>query len=682
MKKSILIMFTGLMCLACTNNNDKPEALNTLESYNVESFEDLGILRYEVKGWDKLSDNQKRLIYCLNESALWGRDIIFDQNNRYNLAIRRTLEAIYENYTDKSNPEFEKLELYLKRVWFSNGIHHHYGEEKFLPQFSQEFFAEAVKSLPDTKNLIREGQSVDEFLLEIIPVMFDPNIFAKKVNQDSSIDVILNSANNYYGEGVTQEDAENFYDAMKDPNDTTPLPYGLNSRLVKEDGKLVEKTYKIGGLYSAAIEKIVYWLEEAGKYAENPQQKEVIKLLVDYYKTGDLKLYDAYSIEWVKDTESLVDFINGFTETYGDALGFKASWESIVNYKDLEATAISELISINAQWFEDHSPVAPEFKKKEVKGVTAKVITATILGGDCYPPTPIGVNLPNSNWIRKDYGSKSVTITNITEAYDKASEGSGFNEEFVIDDETRELLKKYGSVTNNLHTDLHECLGHGSGQLLPGVDPDALKIYGSTIEEARADLFGLYYMPDAKMIELGLLDNPEAYKAEYYKYMMNGLLTQLSRIDLGKNIEESHMRNRALIARWVLKHGKEENVVELVNIDGKTFVKVNDYEKMRDLIGQLLAEIQRIKSEGDFKSAQAIVEKYAVNIDPALHTEIKDRYSKLEVTPYKGFVNPVYTITKDSKGNMTVKNPRYDEGYAEQMLRYSKDYSVLPTYND
>ncbi|MDH8701812.1 dipeptidyl-peptidase-3 [Dysgonomonadaceae bacterium PH5-43] len=678
MKKVFIIMTTAIMCLSCS---DKKEEQGNFE-YNVESFADLGILRYQVTGWEDLNDSQQKLIYCLNEAALQGRDILFDQNNKYNLAIRRTLEAIYANFEgDKSSDDYKNFEVYLKRVWFSNGIHHHYGEEKFLPEFSQEFFSNAVKALDKSLVPTRENQSVDAFLEELMPVMFDPTMYAKKVNQDVSLDVIQNSANNYYGENVTQAEVENFYNKMKDPNDKTPVAYGLNSRLEKKDGVLVENVYKVGGLYSPAIEKIVYWLKQASFYTENEQQALAIKLLIEYYETGCLKKYDEYSIAWVKDTNSLVDFVNGFTETYGDALGIKASWEALVNFKNLEATAISQLISENAQWFEDNSPVDPQFKKKEVKGVTAKVITAAILGGDCYPATPIGINLPNSNWIRKDYGSKSVTITNITEAYNKAG-GSSSREEFVCCDYEKELMKNFGSQTDNLHTDLHECLGHGSGQLLPGVDPDALKIYGATIEEARADLFALYYIADAKMVELGLLDNEEAYKAEYYKYIMNGMLTQLSRVDLGKDIEESHMRNRALIARWVYEHGKEDKTIELVKENGKTYIKINDYTNMRGLVGELLKEIQRIKSTGDFDAAKALVEAYAVKIDPELHKEIKDRYEALNIAPYKGFVNPVYTAEMDTEGNIKNIDVTYTEGYAEQMMRYSKNYSNLPTYND
>ena len=675
---------TAVLCLSCVNQkNENQDTEQKPFDYNVERFADLGILRYQVTDWENLSLNQKKLIHCLNEAALHGRDIIFDQNNRYNLAIRRVLEAIYTQYQgDKTSADFEALTVYLKRVWFSCGIHHHYGQEKFLPDFSEAFFKEAVQSLNPALVPTREGQSVTDFLAEIIPVMFEPAVYPKKVNQDSGIDVIIHSANNYYGETVTQKEVEDFYEAMKDPEDTQPVPYGLNSRLVKKDGQLIEETYKVGGLYSAALEKIAYWLEEATKYAENDQQKQVIDLLTDYYKTGALKTYDEYAIAWVKDTESIVDFVNGFTETYGDALGIKASWEAMVNFKNLKASELTEIIGKNAQWFEDNSPVASQFKKKEVKGVSAKTITAAILGGDCYPATPIGINLPNSNWIRKEYGSKSVTITNITDAYDKAAAGSGFNDEFVYGDYEKELITKFSTQTGNLHTDLHECLGHASGQLLPGVDPDALKVYGSAMEETRADLFALYYMADPKMLELGLLNDPEAYKSEYYRYMNNGLLTQLSRIEFGKNIEQAHMRNRALITHWILDNGSKEKVVELRKENGKTFVVINDYEKMRDLIGQLLSEVQRIKSEGDFKTAQKLIEQYAVKIDPAIHREILDRYERLNIAPYRGFVNPIYEATKDRKGNIIDVKPRYTEAYDEQMLRYSRDYSLLPTYND
>ncbi|MDR1763491.1 MAG: dipeptidyl peptidase 3 [Dysgonamonadaceae bacterium] len=651
-------------------------------NYKVDSFADLEVLRYQVPEFETLTLEQKKLIYYLSQAALCGRDILYDQNCRYNLTIRRTLEAIYENYNgDKTSDDYKLFEIYLKRVWFSNGIHHHYGEEKFLPGFSQSFFSEALKSVPESALPLAPKQTVDSLLIELIPVMFDPNVLAKKVIQDPNVDVILHSANNYYGSGVTQKEVESFYAAMKNPNDTTPISYGLNSRLVKENNRLVEKVWKVDGLYSPAIEQITYWLSLAEDVAENEMQKQTIALLIDYYKSGDLKQFDEYAVHWVQDMDSRVDFVNGFTETYGDPLGIKASWESIVNFKDTEATQRTVTISDNAQWFEDHSPVDPRFKKEQVKGVSAKVITVAILGGDCYPATPIGINLPNANWIRKDFGSKSVTIQNITAAYDKAAQGNGFNEEFVWSDRERTLMKKYGFVTDNMHTDLHECLGHGSGQLLPGVDPDGLGIYSSVIEEARADLFGLYFIADSKLIELGLLDDPDAYKAEYYKYMMNGLMTQLVRIEPGKSIEEAHMRNRSLIAHWVLEKGKDDRVIEFSKKDGKTYVVINDYNKLRTLIGELLAEIQRIKSEGDFDGAKEIVESYGVKVDTVLHAEVLERYKKLNLTPYKGFVNPVYEPVLDKSGTVVDIRISYTEGYAEQMLRYSKQYAFLPTWN-
>ncbi len=681
--KKVLIAMTATVLLSCSGGEKKETAGKEKEfNYSVEQFADLEILRYQVPGFDDLSLKQKELVYYLSQAALEGRDILFDQNFKYNLAIRRTLEAIYENYQgDKTTEDYKQFVVYLKRVWFSNGIHHHYGEEKFLPGCSPAFFAEAVKSIDVQLLPLGNGETVEAFIEKLTPVMFDPNLYTKKVNQDPSVDAIVNSANNYYGTGITADEVKKFYGSMVHPNDTTPVSYGLNSRLVKETGKLVEKVWKVGGLYTQAIERIVNWLKLAENVAENAKQKQVIQTLIEYYETGDLKKFDEYCITWVQDTLSRTDFVNGFTETYGDPLGFKASWESNVNFKNLEATKRTEIISSNAQWFEDHSPVDSRFKKEKVKGVSAKVITAAILGGDCYPATPIGINLPNSNWIRKDYGSKSVTIENITYAYDKAAEGNGFAEEFVWSDKEHELMKKYGFITDNMHTDLHECLGHGSGQLLPGVSPDALEIYGSTIEEARADLFGLYYLADPKMLELGLLDNKDAYKAEYYKYMMNGLMTQLVRIEPGKTIEEAHMRNRALIARWVFEKGAPDKVIEFVKKDGKTYVVINDYEKLRTLLGQLLAEIQRIKSEGDFKGAQHLVETYAVQIDSELHKEILERYKKLNLAPYKGFVNPVYELVKDKDGNIIDVKVSYTEGYSEQMLRYSKEYSSLPTYN-
>jgi len=650
--------------------------------YTVDKFADIEILRYRVPDFENLSLKQKEMIYYLSQAALEGRDILYDQNNKHNLCIRRTLEAIYVNYRDdRKSLDFNRLTTYLKRVWMGNGIHHHYSEDKFVPEFSEKFFAEAINSIDSTKLPLSQGETVKELIAKLEPVIFDPTVYPKRTNQAEGVDLIKTSANNYYGDGVTQDEVEAFYGKMKNPNDSTPVSYGLNSKLVKENGVLVEKTYKVGGLYSAAITRIIGWLEKAAAVAENDKQKDVINTLIDFYKTGDLKTYDEYSIKWVEDLASQIDFVNGFTETYGDPLGMKASWESIVNFKNIEATKRTETISANAQWFEDHSPVDPKFKKEKVKGVSAKVITAAILAGDCYPATPIGVNLPNSNWIRHEYGSKSVTIENITEAYDQASLNNGFAEEFMWSDVERKRAKDFASLTNNLHTDLHECLGHGSGKLLPGVDPDALKAYGSTIEEARADLFGLYYMGDPKMVELGLLPDKEAYKAEYYQFVMNGLMTQLTRIQPGKNIEEAHMRNRQLIASWVFEKGKVDKVIELVKRNGETFVVVNNYERLRTLFGQLLAEIQRIKSTGDFEGGKKLVEAYGVKVDQPLHAEVLDRYKKLNLAPYRGFVNPVYTLVKNGKGEITDVTISYNENYVEQHLRYSKEFSSLPTNN-
>lgn len=674
-------MAVALTLLAACGGPSKTTATADKFDYTVEQFADLQILRYRVPGFEELSLAQKKLVYYLTEAALQGRDILFDQNGKYNLRIRRALEAIYTGYKgDRTASDFQALEVYLKRVWFSNGIHHHYGCEKFVPGFTPEFFKQALEAVEKGALPLAEGQTVAQFFEELKPVMFDAKVMAKRVNQAAGEDLIQTSACNYY-DGVTQEEAEKFYGAMKDPKDETPVSYGLNSRLVKENGKVQEKVWKVGGLYGAALEKIAYWLRKAAEVAETPEQKAVIAKLVEYYETGDLKTFDEYAILWVKDLNSRVDFVNGFTETYGDPLGMKASWESLVNFKDLEATHRTELISSNAQWFEDHSPVDKQFKKDEVKGVTAKVITAAILAGDLYPSTAIGINLPNANWIRSQHGSKSVTIGNITDAYNKAAHGNGFSEEFVNSQVELDLLNQYGDLTGNLHTDLHECLGHGSGKLLLGVDPDALKAYGSTIEEARADLFGLYYVADSKLVELGLTPNAEAYKAEYYNFLMNGLMTQLVRIEPGNQVEEAHMRNRQLIARWVFEKGAADKVVEMVKRDGKTYVVVNDYAKVRELFGQLLAEIQRIKSTGDFAAARDLVEQYAVKVDPVLHKEVLERYKKLNLAPYKGFVNPKYEAVTDASGEITDVKVTYDEGYAEQMLRYSKDYSVLPDIN-
>ena len=635
--------------------------------YSNERFADLQMLRYKVEGFEQLTLKQKTFIYYLQEAALYGRDILFDQNGKYNLRIRKMLEDVYVNYQgDRESQNFKAMEEYLKRVWFSNGIHHHYGCEKFEPGFTRRWLQDCAVCSDEIANVI-----------------FNPNVLQKRVNLAEGADLVKTSASNYY-DNVTQAEAEKFYAKQKAEGDSLhPVMYGMNSRLVKnKNGELIEKKWTTDGLYGPAIKKIVENLKLARPFAEDEQQQKVIDLLISYYETGDLKTFDQYSIAWVENTAPLVDFVNGFIECYGDPLGLKCSWESIVNFKDLEATKRTETLSANAQWFEDHSPVAPEFKKEKVKGITAKVIKAAILAGDLYPSTAIGINLPNSDWVRAEHGSKSVTIGNLTDAYNQAAKGNGMLQEFAYGKEEIELVEKYGDLTDDLHTDLHECLGHGSGKLLDGVDGDSLKAYGSTIEEARADLFALYYLADPKLVELGLVPNAEAYKASYIAQMQNGLLTQLVRINLGNNIEEAHMRNRALIARWAYEHGKADNVMELVKRDGKTFVKINDYQKLRGLFGELLAEIQRVKSTGDFKGAQTLVETYGVKIDPELHKEILDRYAKLNIAPYKGFINPVYTAVRDAQGNITDVTISYTEGYAEQMLRYSKDYSTLPLINE
>ena len=669
-----------LLMTGCGSNNQGPK--EDAFDYTVEQFADLQLLRYKVHGFEELPLEQKKLVYYLSEAALQGRDILFDQNGKYNLIIRKMLETVYTDYQgDRTDANFLAMETYLKRVWFSNGIHHHYAADKFVPGFTPEFFKQALESVDAAKLPLAEGETLEALCEEVFPVIFDAKVMAKRVNQADGEDLVLTSASNYY-DGVTQAEAEAFYGKMKNPNDTMPVMFGMNSRLVKENGKVQEKVWKSGGLYGQAIDKIIYWLEKALTVAENDKQKAVIEKMIQFYKDGDLKTFDEYAILWVKDLDSRVDFVNGFTESYGDPLGMKSSWESIVNFKDLVATKRTETISDNAQWFEDHSPVDKRFKKEEVKGVSAKVITGAIIAGDLYPATAIGINLPNSNWIRSVHGSKSVTIGNFTDAYNKAAHGNGFSDEFVYSEVEKGYLEKYGDLTGDLHTDLHECLGHGSGQLLPGVDPDALKAYGSTIEEARADLFGLYYLPDAKMRELGLTPHDDAYKAEYYSYMMNGLMTQLVRIELGNNVEEAHMRNRQLVAKWAFEKGAADKVTELVQKDGKTYVKVNDYEKLRELFGQLLNEIQRIKSEGDFEAARQMVETYAVKVEPELHKEVLARYEKLNLAPYKGFVNPVYVAETDAEGNITDVKISYEEGYAEQMLRYSKDYANLPYRNE
>ncbi len=658
---SITLGATALLCASCQKN--QPKEFN----YNVDKFYDLEILRYQVPGFDELTLQQKTLAYYLSEAALQGRDILYDQNGRYNLRIRRTLESLYTNYAgSRDSEEFLKLEKYLKRVWFSNGIHHHYSEDKFLPEFTQEWFCNACKEANVT---------IPE---EILPVMFDPAVMPKRTNQAAGQDLVLTSAGNYY-EGVTQAEAEAYYAAHKDDS-PEPMWVGLNSKLVKENGEVVEKTYKMGGMYGEALAKVVYWLEKALPYAENDEQREAIEKMIEFNRTGDLRTFNEYCIAWVKDLESRVDYVNGFTEVYTDPLGITGAWEAMVNFKDMEATKRTSIISANAQWFEDHSTTDPKYKKEEVKGVSAKVITAVILGGDCYPATPIGINLPNANWIRKEYGSKSVTIDNLMHAYNEAAKGNGFNEEFMIDDLIREQYNLYGATCGDLHTDLHECVGHGSGKLLPGVSKDALKEHASTIEESRADLFGLYFMADPKMVELGLLPNNEAYKAFYYQQMMNGLMTQLVRIEPGKDVEEAHMRNRQLIAQWVYQHAANKEV-EIVERDGKHYLQINDYEGLRGLYGQLLAEIQRITSEGDYAAAKEIVETYAVKVDQPLHQEILERYAHLNLAPYKGFVNPVYTPVYDAEGNITDVKIDYTEGYVEQHLRYSRDYSWLPDVN-
>lgn len=635
--------------------------------YNVDRFADIEVLRYKVPDFESLSLDQKRLVYYLTEAAIWGRDILWDQNYKHNLAIRDLIESVYTNYKgDRNSAEFKAFEKYLKQVEFANGIHHHYSNDKFLPEFTQAWFMEQVNSLtgkPEVSNAV-------------IAAIFDPTVDAKKVNQAEGEDIVATSAVNFY-EGLTQKEVEDYYNSLKDPNDPTPISYGLNSRLIKKNGHVAEQIYKLGGLYSNAISHIVENLTKAMAYAENDAQRMTIARLIDYYTTGDLKTFDDYSIRWTDDTKSQVDFINGFIESYNDPLGMTGSWESIVNFKNIPASHRTEVLSQNAQWFENNSPVDPRFRKDKVKGVSAKVITAAILAGDAYPATPIGINLPNANWIRAAHGSKSVTIENITQAYDEAAHGNGFNEEFVIDAPTRELLDKYLFITDNLHTDLHECLGHGSGRLLPGVDPDALKAHGSTLEEARADLFALYYLADHKLVELGLLDNPNAYQAEYYKYILNGLMTQLMRIEPGKDVEEAHMRNRQLIAAWAFEHGKKDKVIELVKKGGKTYVKINDYAKLRDLFGQLLGEIQRIKSEGDYNAGAALVQKYAVKVDPKLHKEVLKRYATLDIAPYKGFVNPVYEAVLDDNGTITDVKVSYNEDYIPQMLRYSSNYAGL-----
>jgi len=653
-------------------------------NYHVDRFADIEVLRYEVPEFDRLSLQQKTMLYYLAQAAQMGRDIIWDQNGKYNLQIRQLLENIYSNYKgDRESKDFKAFEKYLKQVWFGNGIHHHYSTDKFVPEFSQAFFTAELQKLPADKLPLADGETAEQMTQKLLPVIFDPAVMAKRVNQDGTQDVVATSAGNYYGDGVTQAEVEEFYGKIKDPNDPTPVSYGLNAKVVKDAyGKITEDVYHLTGLYGPAIAEIIYWLDKAKDVAENDAQKAYITKLIDYYITGDLKLFDEYSILWAEDTKSDVDFVNGFIESYGDPLGMTGAWESYVNFKNAKSSARTETISGNAQWFEDHSPVDPRFRKENVKGVSAKVINAAMLAGDAFPSTAIGINLPNSNWIRAQHGSKSVTIENITEAYDMASHGNGFNEEFVIDKPTSKLLDDYLYITDMLHTDLHECLGHASGKLLPGVDGDALKENGSALEEARADLFALYYLADPKLLELGILDNPEAYKAEYYKFMMNGLMTQLNRIEFGNNIEEAHMRNRQLVAKYALEKGRKKgkggkDVVELVKKNGKTYVRINDYPALRQLFADLLAEIQRIKSEGDYKAGNDLIQRYAVKVDPKLHKEVIERFSHLDIPPYRGFINPVYTPVKNEAGEIVDVTISYPENYVEQMMRLSNEYSPL-----
>ena len=644
-----------------------------------ERFADIEMLRYRLDGFENLTLRQKLLVYCLSEATLWGRDVTFDQFGKYNLKIRKTLEALYlYNKDTRARDEYEALTTYLKRVWFSNGIHHHYGSEKFSPDFSEHFLRKCLHEIPADRLPLSPGQTVDDLCEEIFPAIFNPKVMAKRVNKADGDDIVATSAVNFY-DGVSQAEAEAFYAEMKSraADDPEPVSYGLNSTLVKRGGKIWEDVWRVGGRYGKALQQIVGWLEKAVGYADNGQQADYIRTLIDYYKTGDLRLFNRYCIEWVEEKQSRIDFVNGFIEVYEDPLGMKGSWEGIVEYKDLEATRRTQLISENAQWFEDHSPVDSRFKKPVVKGVTANVVCAAMLGGDEYPSTAIGINLPNADWIRAEHGSKSVTIGNLTDAYNKAARGNGFREEFVVDEPTISLINQYGDLCDDLHTDLHECLGHGSGQLLPGVDPDALKAYGNTIEEARADLFGLYYIADEKLVQLGLTPDGEAYKSQYYTYMMNGLLTQLTRIKPGHQIEEAHMRNRSLIAHWCLEQGRGDNVMQLVERQGKTFLLINDYQQLRRLIAELLAEVQRIKSEGDYEAARQLVERYAIRVDQRLHQEILQRYERLDLAPYKGFVNPRLSLVRNTDGQIVDVDVDYTETYVEQMLRYSRDYAAL-----
>lgn len=680
---ALLLIMIGLITASCNQEQKKTEPQKEFK-FLLEQFADLKIMRYQVPGFDELTLQQKELVYYLSQAALAGRDILFDQNYKYNLAIRRTLENIAENYKgNRESDEFKKFMVYTKRVWFSNGIHHHYSKDKFFPEITPAYFESLMRETTGGSFPLREGQDLESFIAEIVPVIFDPNIAPKAVSQEAGKDLLLNSACNFY-EGVTEQEAELFYKNLKDQavkaGADTLVSFGLNSKLVKRNGVVAEEVYKLGGMYSQAIEQVVYWLKKAAGVAENSHQKAVIEALVKYYETGDLSIWDEYNVLWVQDLDSHIDFVNGFIENYGDPMGLKATWESVVNFKDIKATQRAETISANAQWFEDHSPVDARFKKPEVKGVSAKVITAAQLGGDCYPSTPIGINLPNADWIRKEHGSKSVTIENITYAYDQAAIGNGMIEEFAASPEEIELAKNFGSLASNLHTDLHECLGHGSGQLLPGTRGDELKNYGSPLEEARADLFALYYIADPKMMELGLYDNEGVYKAEYNSYIRNGMLTQLTRIEPGKTIEQAHMRCRQLIAAWSYDLGKDKNVIEKFERDGKTYVKVNDYEALRELFGKMLSEIQRIKSEGDYTAGRDLIEKYAVQVDQKLHSEILARFSKLNLAPYGGFINPVF-VPVTQNGKIVDVKVEYPDDYTGQMMDYSKNHSFLPAFN-
>jgi len=678
--KQILIISMGLLLFACNGFQNEPDKAEGDFEYYVEQFADLRILRYQVHGFDSLTLNQKKLVYYLSQAALCGRDIYYDQNGKYNLAIRRTLEIIYETYSgNRETEEFSEFIIYLKRIWFSSGIYHHYSTDKFIPGFTQAYFNSLIKNSNNNKFPLKPDQSLEDFMQEIMPVIFDPEILPKKVCQDPQKDIVANSAVNFY-EGVSQQQVESFYDKMKKPQDPRPVSYGLNSKVILNNGMVEEVVWKMGGMYSEAIEKILFWLQRAQTVTETPNQSESLLKLIEYYKTGNLTTWDEYNVSWVKDQTALVDFVNGFIENYDDPLGLKATWESVVNFKNLEATRRTEILSSNAQWFEDNSPIDNQFKKKEVKGITAKVITVVQLGGECYPATPIGINLPNADWIRKEYGSKSVTMENIMYSYDQANLKTGFLEEFAADKDEIELARKYGSLASNIRIDLHECLGHGSGQLNSGVASDALKNYQAPLEETRADLFALYYIMDPKMVELGLIPNQDVAKAGYISFIRNGLMTQLVRIQPGKDIEQAHMRNRQLIARWCLERGMDDNVIELLSRDGKTYCRINDFDKLRSLFGELLRKVQRIKSEGDYQAGKVLVEKYGVKVDKILHEEMRTRYEKLNLSPYSGFINPVL-IPVEENGKMTDVKINYPVDYAAQMMHYSKRYSYLPTYN-